>query len=131
MAGESFGRYRVEARLGAGGMGTVYRAWDPELQRPVAIKVLEPRPGDTKDASRAELLREARAASALNHPNICTVYEVREEGSTAFIVMDFVEGRQRAQMIPQGCRLKPSSGTERRSPRRSRTRTIEASSIGI
>jgi len=100
MSSQSFGRYRVEARLGAGGMGTVYRAYDPELQRPVAIKVLEPRPGI--GASRSELLREARAVSALNHPNICTVYEVREEGATAFIVMELVEGRQLAKMIPAG-----------------------------
>jgi Tol biopolymer transport system component len=98
MPGQSFGRYQVSARLGAGGMGTVYRAYDPELQRPVAIKVLEPRPGI--GASRSELLREARAASALNHPNICHVYEVREDGATAFIVMELVEGRQLGQMIP-------------------------------
>jgi eukaryotic-like serine/threonine-protein kinase len=100
MSGQSFGRYEVSARLGAGGMGTVYRAYDPELQRPVAIKVLEPRPG--VGASRSELLREARAASALNHPNICTVYEVREDGTAAFIVMELVEGRQLGETIPSG-----------------------------
>jgi Tol biopolymer transport system component len=100
MPGQSFGRYQVSARLGAGGMGTVYRAYDPELQRPVAIKVLEPRPGIS--ASRSELLREARAASALNHPNICHVYEVREDGAAAFIVMELVEGRPLGEMIPAG-----------------------------
>jgi Tol biopolymer transport system component/predicted Ser/Thr protein kinase len=102
MIGQVLGRYRIDERLGAGGMGVVYRAYDPELQRPVAIKVLEPRAGDTLAANRAQLLAEARAASALNHPHVCTVYEVREEGDSAFIVMEYVEGRPLSQMVPPG-----------------------------
>jgi eukaryotic-like serine/threonine-protein kinase len=91
------GRYRVTATLGAGGMGTVYRAYDEKLRRDVAIKLLHPvscTDGDTR------ILQEARASSALNHPGICTVYEVENEGSEAFIVMELVEGQPLVDVIP-------------------------------
>jgi len=93
------GRYRVTATLGAGGMGTVYRAYDEKLRRDVAIKLLHPvscKDGDTR------ILHEARASSALNHPGICTVYEVENEGSEAFIVMELVEGQPLVDLIPVG-----------------------------
>jgi Tol biopolymer transport system component len=97
MVGERLGRYIIEERLGAGGMGTVYRAHDPQLQRDVAIKVVTRAPeGDEKRAA----LAEARAASALNHPNVCTVYEVGEEGTVGYIVAEFIEGRPLDQLIP-------------------------------
>jgi Tol biopolymer transport system component/tRNA A-37 threonylcarbamoyl transferase component Bud32 len=97
MVGDRLGRYVIEERIGAGGMGTVYRARDPQLQRTVAIKVVTRAPeGDEKAAA----LAEARAASALNHPNICTVHEVGEQGSVAYIVAEFIEGRSLAQLIP-------------------------------
>src|SRR5262249_922545 len=90
-SGESFGRYRIEMLLGSGGMGAVYRAHDTQLERPVAIKVLSP---DSEIArSVGDLLREARSASALNHPNVCTVYEVGEERHCPFIAMEHVEDR--------------------------------------
>jgi serine/threonine protein kinase len=75
MIGSSVGHYRIEAQLGAGGMGVVYRAYDTVLRRRVAIKFLT---GLSDDESRTRLLKEARAASALNHPDICTIHEIAE-----------------------------------------------------
>ncbi len=92
MIGQTLGHYRIDAQLGAGGMGVVYRAHDTTLERSVAIKVLGERMLDEPNA-RARFLREARTASALNHPNICTVHEVGEENGQAYIVMEHVEGR--------------------------------------
>jgi predicted ATPase/serine/threonine protein kinase len=91
-AGEKLGRYRICSHLGAGGMGEVFLAEDERLRRRVALKIL---PGEFhQDARRAaRFLREAQAASALNHPNICTIYEVNDERSeTPFIAMEYVEG---------------------------------------
>jgi Tol biopolymer transport system component/predicted Ser/Thr protein kinase len=96
-AGSRLGAYEVVRLIGAGGMGEVYQARDERLQRPVAIKVLA---GDSSPDEHARLLSEARAASALNHPNICTVHEVGEAAGRAFIVMEFVEGRPLSQMVP-------------------------------
>ncbi len=83
-------RYRLEAELGRGGMGVVYRAWDTLLDRPVAVKVLS-HSGLGVDA-RARLLREARAAARLNHPHIVSIHDAGEAGDAAFIVMELVEG---------------------------------------
>jgi Tol biopolymer transport system component/predicted Ser/Thr protein kinase len=100
MIGATLGQYRIEARLGSGGMGIVYRASDERLHRTVAIKVVDAsRTGSTPE-QRAHLLDEARAASALNHPNICTVYEVGEAEGLAFIAMEHVDGRPLAEAIP-------------------------------
>jgi hypothetical protein len=91
-AGSTLGPYRIVEAIGAGGMGEVYRARDPRLQRDVAIKVLsEDAAGDADRASRFE--REARAVSGVNHPNIATVYDVGQEGSIRYIAMELVEGR--------------------------------------
>ena len=77
-SGQMLGQYRIEAKLGEGGMGAVYRAYDTRLRRPVALKVVSPgHLGDPE--SRQRLLREARAASALNHPNVVTVHEIGSE----------------------------------------------------
>jgi serine/threonine-protein kinase len=84
-------RYRIEQRLGHGGMATVHRAWDEELQRPVAIKVLS----DTLAADpelRRRFVREARAAARLSHPNIVTVYDVGEDDGRPYLVMECVDG---------------------------------------
>jgi len=98
MLGEIASRYRIVERLGAGGMGEVYLAEDLRLRRQVALKVL-PASGD--DASRARLLREARVASALSHPNIAVIYEVDDvvgpDGRTSFIAMEYVPGRTLAR----------------------------------
>lgn len=98
-AGDRLGRFALEATLGSGGMGTVYRAHDPRLQRTVALKLIDAAPG--KDAVR-RILREARAASALNHPGICTVHDVVEHGDSVFIVMELIDGQPLATLIPDG-----------------------------
>src|SRR5688500_9286597 len=101
MLGESLGHYRIEARLGAGGMGVVYLARDLRLNRAVALKVLT-RPASPHGKIESDLLREGRAASALNHPNICIVHEVEEIDGRAFIVMEYVVGTLLSRMIPAG-----------------------------
>ena len=91
MIGTTLGRYRILEPLGEGGMGRVYLAEDPTLARRVAIKVLPPEvAGDV--GSRARLLLEARAASALNHPHIVTVYELGEHDETLYVAMELVDG---------------------------------------
>jgi len=92
MLGQKFGHYLIEQKLGEGGMGVVYRARDEKLQRDVALKFLEALPTGSS-ASHERVLQEARAISALNHPNICTVYEVGEIENKPYIAMEFVEGR--------------------------------------
>jgi tetratricopeptide (TPR) repeat protein/tRNA A-37 threonylcarbamoyl transferase component Bud32 len=99
MIGSSFSHYKIEAQLGSGGMGVVYRAYDTMLRRRVAIKFLK---GTSDDQSRARLLKEARAASALNHPNICTIHEVAEVDDQTCIVMEYVQGVQLESMIVPG-----------------------------
>ena len=97
--GDMVGPYRVEVELGQGGMGVVYRAFDTRLRRSVAFKVLPPE--DLADPDRKQrLLREARAASALNHPNIVTVHEVGSDSGVDFIAMEFVEGKTLDAVIP-------------------------------
>lgn len=91
-AGTRLGTYEIHAWIGAGGMGLVYKARDTRLQRMVALKVLAE--GHLADASaRAQLLQEARNASALSHPNIATIYETGEDGGLAYIAMELVEGQ--------------------------------------
>jgi predicted Ser/Thr protein kinase/tetratricopeptide (TPR) repeat protein len=99
LPGISLGKYRIERQLGRGGMGAVFLAYDATLQRSLAIKVLES-PGT--DETYAQLLREARNASALNHPNICTVYEVGEANGVAFIAMEYVDGRSLRDLVDGG-----------------------------
>src|SRR5829696_4672126 len=91
LTGRTFGRYRVLSLLGAGGMGRVYLAEDTELGRRVALKFLPEYFTTNKDKVR-RFRQEACAASALNHPNILTVYEVGEADGAAFIAMEYVEG---------------------------------------
>ena len=91
VAGRTVGRFRVLERLGSGGMGLVYRAEDLRLGREVALKLLTPELARDRTAvGRFE--REARAASALNHPHVCTIYSVEDHGGQPMIVMEFVQG---------------------------------------
>jgi serine/threonine-protein kinase len=91
LSGSTVGRFVVGPRLGAGGMGEVYRAEDTQLRRTVAIKRLTPRSKDAVPSSR-DLLREAQRASALNHPGIASVYDVLTMGDERFLVMEYVDG---------------------------------------
>jgi len=101
MIGQKFGHYLIEQKLGEGGMGVVYRARDEKLQRDVALKFLEALPTGSS-ASHEHVLQEARAISALNHPNICTVYEVGEIDGKPYIAMEFIEGRPLTLEITSG-----------------------------
>jgi serine/threonine protein kinase len=104
MLGRTLGHYRVEARLGEGGMGVVYRATDTRLGRPVAIKVLHPdRMADPE--RRRRFIQEARAASALNHPNIITIHDIDTQDGIDFIAMEYVEGHTLDQLISRRLRL--------------------------
>ncbi|HKD09041.1 MAG TPA: protein kinase [Bryobacteraceae bacterium] len=92
MIGKTLGHYRIVAKLGEGGMGVVYRAYDEVLHRDVAVKVVNKDLGGGSSAPR-NLLEEARASSSLSHPNICAIHEVGQDGGDLYIVMELVEGK--------------------------------------
>lgn len=93
--GASLGRYVVLEHVASGGMGTVYAAYDPQLDRRVALKVIRPRQGTAvSEKARARLRAEAQALARLNHPNVVAVHDVAEEGSRVFVAMEFVEGQE-------------------------------------
>ncbi|HVL65789.1 MAG TPA: protein kinase [Vicinamibacterales bacterium] len=101
MTGRSIGHFEILEQIGEGGMGVVYKAHDPRLGRAVALKLLPA--GMTADPERvARFRQEARAASALNHPHICTIYEVGEAGGVHFIAMEFVDGSTLAAETARG-----------------------------
>src|SRR6201988_5273427 len=104
-AGEKLGPYEILTLIGEGGMGEVYRARDPRLGREVAIKVL-PAGMMSNPIRKQRFVQEARAASALNHPNIVTIYDISKEGDIDFLVMEYVKGQTLERLIPRhGMRL--------------------------
>jgi serine/threonine protein kinase len=101
MIGTSLSHYRIVSQIGAGGMGEVFLAEDLSLGRSVALKLLPPEM-QQDELARRRFLREARLAAALNHPNICSIYEVGEVGGTDFIAMEYVEGRTLKERLAAG-----------------------------
>ena len=136
MSGHTLGGYHLQALLGAGGMGEVYRARDAKLGRDVAIKIL-PR-AVTSDPDRlARFEREARMLAALNHPNICAIYGLEEADGLRFLILELVDGETLGQRLarlrvstlkPRGCRLTKRSRSRDRSPKPSRSRMKKGSS---
>ncbi len=94
------GRYRIEGELGRGGMGIVYAGYDEQLERPVAIKTIAE--AGAGDKQRKRLLREARAAARIRHPNVCHLYEIAEENDEPFIAMELLEGESLATRLTRG-----------------------------
>jgi len=100
MVGRTISHYRILAKLGEGGMGSVYKAHDQKLDRDVALKFIIG--GFSRDDDKKRFIREAQAAASLQHPNICPIYEVDEFQGRIFFVMAFLEGKTLAELIEEG-----------------------------
>jgi serine/threonine protein kinase len=99
--GRTIAHYAIVEKLGEGGMGVVYKARETHLDRFVALKVLPPE--KVADAERKRrFVREAKAASALNHPNIITIYDIDQESGTDFMAMEYVDGQTLSRLIARG-----------------------------
>src|SRR5580765_4943780 len=99
-AGQTVGHYRVKELLGVGGMGEVYLADDTNLDRKAALKILPPGVASNEDRMR-RFVQEAKAAAALNHPNIAHIYEIGEHDGISFIAMEYIDGQTLSQLIRQ------------------------------
>src|SRR5881628_3953523 len=100
-AGTKLGPYEIQAPIGAGGMGEVYRARDTRLERTVAVKVL-PSHLSTSPEVRQRFEREAKTISQLSHPHICALYDVGNQDGTEYLVMEFLEGETLADRLGRG-----------------------------
>ncbi len=100
-SGTRLGPYEILAPIGAGGMGEVYKARDTRLDRTVAIKVL-PEHLAASPEFKARFEREAKAISQLNHPNICTLYDIGEQDGVGYLVMEYIEGETLAERLKRG-----------------------------
>src|SRR5437588_7598604 len=98
MIGQTLGNYKITQKLGAGGQGTVYKATDQKLGRTVVVKVL-PAELTVKETNLKRFEREARLASSLDHPNICTIFDMDEAEGVHFIAMQYVEGKNVRQLV--------------------------------
>ena len=101
MIGRTISHYKILEELGRGGMGVFYKAEDTKLRRTVALKFLSPRALGTEE-EKARFIHEAQAAAALNHPNICTIYEINESEDQSFIAMEYIEGESLRDIIESG-----------------------------
>src|ERR1700745_4093505 len=110
LVGKVIGHYRIESLIGVGGMGEVYLARDERLGRKVALKLL-PNRLTADETQRSRFTTKARSASALNHPNILTVYEIGAEGNRQFIAAEFIEGMTLRASLARG-RIKPHAALE-------------------
>src|SRR5436309_1543173 len=101
MTGRTISHYEILEKLGAGGMGEIYKARDPRLNRTVAIKALPA--GSTGDPDRRRrFIQEAQAASGLNHPNIITIHDILSDGANDYMVMEFISGKTIGDLIQPG-----------------------------
>lgn len=100
LPGQQLGNFKIDCKLGEGGMGIVLRAQDLQLERQVALKIISPHLMNDSQVQK-RFLKEARAASGLNHPNICTIYQVGQEQGLDFIVMEYVDGRTLKDLIQE------------------------------
>src|SRR6185503_3232930 len=98
MVGKTLRNYRIKEKLGVGGQGTVYKATDLKLGRSIVIKVIPPELS-AKEANLKRFEREARLASSMDHPNICTIYDLDEVDGVHFIAMQHVEGKNVRQLV--------------------------------
>src|SRR5438270_13340919 len=101
MLGRTISHYQIVERIGAGGMGEIYKAQDARLHRMVAIKALTNASAGDSDRRR-RFIQEAQAASALNHPNIITIFDIVSEEDSEYMVMELVSGKTLADLIPPG-----------------------------
>ena len=97
---DSIGHYQIRRKIGEGGMGVVYEGWDDRLKRPVAIKTI-PEELESKDA-RERLWREARSLARVNHPHVCQVFDVLEEGEALVLILELLDGQSLAERLLTG-----------------------------